>query len=151
VQGLAQRFAAGGILIALVSLGAGLGIPASASGTSHDPASGHGSTVAVYERDFRIRTRGRPVAAGRVTLVVRNGGPDMHELIVVQDRGPLPMRSDGLTVDEDAVASIKAGGLEPAEPGVRTLRLRLRRGRYIMFCNMAGHELAGMHTELVVR
>jgi uncharacterized cupredoxin-like copper-binding protein len=107
--------------------------------------------VAVYERDFRIRTRGRPVAAGAVSLVVRNGGPDMHELIVVRDRGRLPMRTDGLTVDEDAVEPITAGTLEPAQPGTRTLHLHLRPGRYIMFCNMGGHSLAGMRTHLVVR
>jgi len=141
--------AAGAILTSLLVSGAGVGMPASASGTNH--ASRGGTTVAVYERDYRIRTRGRPVAAGAVTLVVRNAGADMHELIVVRDRGRLPMRSDGLTVNEDAVESRKVGGLEPAEPGVRTLRLRLRPGRYIMFCNMAGHELAGMHAELVVR
>jgi uncharacterized cupredoxin-like copper-binding protein len=26
----------------------------------------------------------------------------------------------------------------------------LKPGRYILFCNMAGHFMAGMHTELVV-
>jgi uncharacterized cupredoxin-like copper-binding protein len=144
VQGLAQRVVAGCVLIALVAFDAGVSMPAHAAD--------RGATVAVYERDYRINAGRQPVAAGPVTLVVRNGGPDMHELIVVHDRGRrLPLRSDGLTVDEDAVASAKVGNLEPAEPGVRTLHLRLAPGRYIMFCNMAGHELAGMHTELVVR
>ena len=135
-------------MIALVALDAGVSLPASAAGANH----ARGTTVGIYERDFRIRTHGRPVAAGPVTLVVRNGGPDMHELLVFRDRGRrLPMRSDGLTVDEDAVESFKVGGLEPGEPGTRSLKLDLRPGRYIMFCNMAGHELAGMHAELVVR
>jgi hypothetical protein len=40
----------------------------------------------------------------------------MHELLVVRDRGRLPMCTDGLTVDEDAVEPITARTLEPAQP-----------------------------------
>ena len=41
--------------------------------------------------------------------------------------------------------------LEPGQPGsVRELALHLRPGRYVLLCNMSGHYLGGMHTELVV-
>jgi uncharacterized cupredoxin-like copper-binding protein len=30
------------------------------------------------------------------------------------------------------------------------LRVLLKPGRYVLFCNMAGHFMAGMHTDLVV-
>jgi uncharacterized cupredoxin-like copper-binding protein len=123
-----------------------------AGAASSSAGSRHASKVVVIERDFRIRAA-RTIAAGHVDLIVANKGPDVHELIVVRDRGgPLPMHADGLTVDEDAVDPITAGKLEPGRPGgTRTLRLDLRPGRYIMFCNMSGHELGGMHTRLVVR
>jgi len=106
----------------------------------------------VTERDFRISAAPTRVAAGDVVLSVRNRGPERHEFIVVRAHGAaLPLRVDGVTVDEDALKAAKVGALEPGTPGsLRELRLRLAPGRYELFCNMAGHYLGGMHTELVV-
>jgi uncharacterized cupredoxin-like copper-binding protein len=107
--------------------------------------------VSISERDFHI-TAPRHLAPGRVKLVVANDGPDLHELIVVRDRsGTLPMRTDGLTVNEEALAPVELGSLEPGAPGsVRALTVTLRPGRYEIFCNMAGHYMGGMHAVLVV-
>ncbi len=107
--------------------------------------------VRITERDFRI-TAPRHLAPGRVRLEVANDGPDLHELIVVRDPSTaLPMRSDGLTVDEVALEPVELGSLEPGAPGsVRALTLALRPGRYEIFCNMAGHYMGGMHAVLVV-
>jgi uncharacterized cupredoxin-like copper-binding protein len=84
---------------------------------------------------------------------VKNRGPDDHELIVVRaDDGRLPLRGDGLTVDEEALERSAAGVLEPGDPGsLRTLDVHLVRGRYVLFCNMSGHYLGGMRAVLVVR
>ena len=41
--------------------------------------------------------------------------------------------------------------VEIAPGAVRTLHLKLAPGRYIFFCNMAGHYLGGMHHEVVVQ
>ena len=107
--------------------------------------------VRISERDFHI-TAPRHLAPGRVKLVVANDGPDLHELIVVRDRSKaLPMRTDGLTVDEEALAPVEVGSLEPGVPGsLRALTVTLRPGRYEIFCNMAGHYMGGMHAVLVV-
>ena len=108
--------------------------------------------VHITERDFHIAAP-RRIAPGRVRLEVVNDGPDLHELIVVRDPAAarLPMRADGLTVDEDALAPEEMGSLEPGTPGsARGLTLRLRPGRYEVFCNMAGHYLSGMHAVLLV-
>lgn len=94
-------------------------------------------------RDFKI-TGPTALPSGRVDIDVDNAGPDDHELIVVRTSGPLPRRSDGLTVDEDALESRTAGALEPGI-GDRHLVVDLKPGRYEMFCNMQGHYLAGMH------
>ena len=62
------------------------------------------------------------------------------------------MRHDGITVDEDALEPVEAGALEPFGSGtVGVLHVNLAPGRYILFCNMAGHFLGGMHRTLVVR
>ena len=109
------------------------------------------AAVRVTEKDFRI-TAPRSVIGGNLLLTVVNKGPDNHELLVVRTIGArLPLRSDGLTVDETALRRVKQSSLEAGPPGsTRTLQLQLPPGRYVLFCNMSGHFLAGMHTELVV-
>src|SRR5689334_21177721 len=109
--------------------------------------------LTVRERDFAITLPIRTVAAGDVVLRAVNRGPDAHELIVVRaDSAALPLRSDGLTVDEDALKKVTVGALEPDRSGtVRDLRVHLKPGRYVFFCNMSGHFMGGMHTTLIVR
>lgn len=106
----------------------------------------------VAERDFHISAAPTHLRAGEIVLSVHNEGPEKHELIVVREGDhALPLRKDGVTVDEDALAKVQVGSLEPGAPGsVRNLKVTLRAGRYEMFCNMEGHFLGGMHTELVV-
>jgi len=120
--------------------------------TSGSAATTRRSSVKVTERDFSISAR-KSVRAGDVKLTVTNDGPDTHELIVVRSNGrALPLRSDGLTVDETRVQSREVGSLEGGGPHTtRTLTLHLAPGRYVLLCNMAGHYLGGMHTRLVVR
>lgn len=132
------------LLVALASILGGCG--------GAEPAAGDGShEVEVVEKDFHISVP--PVLqAGGTDLAVLNRGPVSHELIVVRgtDRA-LPMRQDGVTVDEDAVENRTVGVLEPQAAGVRDLSLSLDPGRYVLFCNMTGHYMGGMHTEFVVR
>ena len=108
------------------------------------------SRVQISERDFRIVVTPGHIPAGRAELVVRNQGPDTHELIIVRSsRSQLPLRRDGLTVDEEALHEV--GAVEGVVPkGVGRVRVRLEPGRYELFCNMAGHFMAGMHGKLVV-
>jgi hypothetical protein len=110
------------------------------------------ATLRVTERDFSISAP-KQVASGNLTLTVTNKGPDDHELIIVRaTTARLPLRSDGLTANEEKLTPRIALSLEPAAPGtVRTRHLNLRPGRYVLFCNMAGHFMAGMRTTLVVR
>jgi uncharacterized cupredoxin-like copper-binding protein len=117
------------------------------------PSTGAGaSVVRVTERDFQIAVATSRVAAGSVVVRVTNKGPDQHELIVVRDNGRLPLRADGMTVDEESLAKQIVGALEPGPPGdVRELRLTLAPGRYLLLCNMYGHYMAGMHAGLLVR
>jgi uncharacterized cupredoxin-like copper-binding protein len=133
-----------GLLALLVAAGCG----GSQSGSTRVT-----SSIRVSERDFAIDAP-KSVTAGEVELQVENKGPDAHELLVVRaaDGAHLPMRGDGLTVDEEGLARRTVGVLEPSQPGVvRSLRAHLAPGRYVLYCNMSGHFLGGMHTVLVVR
>jgi len=116
-----------------------------------DPQASRAATVT--ERDFHISAPAA-LAAGQVRLRVHNLGPEAHELIVVRTSSEhaLPLRADGLTVDEDAVEKATLGVLEPGRAGTtRELTLHLAPGHYVMFCNMSGHFLGGMHAELAVQ
>jgi uncharacterized cupredoxin-like copper-binding protein len=121
---------------------------ATACSASRPTAVAGATLVHVSERDFRIAVSPKHVPAGDVLVVMRNHGPDTHELIMVRSRS-LPLRRDGLTVDEEALSAVAS--VEGAGPGhVGQVRLHLAPGRYELFCNMAGHFMAGMHAELVV-
>jgi uncharacterized cupredoxin-like copper-binding protein len=139
--------AAAGLVAGAVILLAAVGCSAGKAGTQ-----AAGTVLRVTERDFRISAP-KQTRAGGVRLSVTNKGPDQHELIVVRERGGrLPLRRDGVTVDEEVLDHATVGVLEPGTPGShRELALHLAPGRYMLFCNMSGHYLGGMHAELVVR
>jgi len=134
-------------------LAIGLVVAIAASGCAlhgSDPGASDSSAVRVVESDFRI-TAPTHVKSGEVLLSVHNKGPDAHELLVVRTDGPLPLRADGTTVDEDLIDPELAGVLEPGEPdSTRVLRVHLEPGHYRFFCNMSGHYLGGMNTGFVV-
>ena len=120
-------------------------------GSSRPQGLARPTLLRITEQDFRIAAPKRS-ASGDLLLSVQNRGPDAHELIVVRESGSrLPLRRDGSTVSEEKLDPVTAGVLEPGQPGSnRKLRLHLPPGRYVLFCNMSGHYLGGMHTELVV-
>jgi uncharacterized cupredoxin-like copper-binding protein len=126
----------------------------SISGCSSSGGKTHAATTVapILEKDFKITAGRYDLRAGKVDLSVKNQGPDAHELLVVRETNSgLPLRKDGLTVDEDAIEKQTLGTLEPGQPGkTRQLHVNLKPGRYLLLCNMSGHYLGGMHTELVV-
>jgi hypothetical protein len=143
VRGAAFSFTA--VAIGMIALFSG------AACSTAGPGAASGSTVVrVTERDFRIVLARKRVPAGDVRLLIRNRGPDTHEVILARARSRrLPLRSDGLTVDEDALeGDVRELDVPPGT--VRELRLHLRSGRYELFCNMFGHYLGGMSAQLVV-
>jgi uncharacterized cupredoxin-like copper-binding protein len=133
-----------------VCASAALLLPGCSSGSESSARAA--AAVHVTARDFRITVSPARVEAGDVRLVLRNKGPDTHELIIVRTgKTRLPLRPDGLTVDEEALDRVTVGTAEGTGPGVvHTLRLHLGPGRYELFCNMAGHYMGGMRAELVV-
>jgi uncharacterized cupredoxin-like copper-binding protein len=141
---------AAAILLALL----GLVLPRAAWRRQEQP-SRRGTLVNVLLDDFHVRRTTATVPAGMVRFRLINNGPSTHELIVVRtDRAPdkLPLQRDGLTVDEEGpgVEPIdEAEGLNIADR--RTLILGLAPGHYVLFCNMEGHYLGGMHAAFSVR
>ncbi len=93
------------------------------------------------------------VPAGEVTFEVVNDSKDIiHEMIVspVADvNTPLPYDTEMERVDEDAAGHLgEVSELDPGQSGA--LRLTLKPGQYILFCNIPGHYVLGMWTLLTV-
>ena len=114
-----------------------------------------GTPVNVVLEDFALRRDVAVVPAGTVRFRILNEGPTTHEVSVIRtDRDPdkLPLQRDGLTINEDAPGMDFIDEAEGIDIGDRrTLALRLAAGNYVLYCNMEGHYLGGMHAALTVR
>jgi uncharacterized cupredoxin-like copper-binding protein len=131
----------------------GLALIATVSGCG-DRAPASARPVEVHLRDFAIETSKPTLNAGAVSFRVTNTGPETHELILVEtdlDPSELPLEADGITVDEDAPQLREVTALEGIRLGqTRTVRVNLRPGHYVLFCNLEGHYLGLMHTAIDV-
>ncbi len=114
-----------------------------------------GTLQNVLLKDFEVKQEATIVPAGTVSFRIRNEGPTTHEVIFVKTElapDKLTLQDDGLTVDEEA-RGIKF--LEEVEgldiDDHQTLALDLTPGRYVLYCNLEGHDLGGMYEALTVR
>jgi len=139
--------------LALVLAALALAVPLTVA-RRHEPAP-RGTPVNVRLEDFKVRQDAAVVPSGNVSFRILNQGPTTHQLIVVRtDRAPdkLPLQRDGLTVNEDAPGIDlldEVGGLDIDDR--QTLVLHLAAGHYVLYCNLEGHYLGGMHAALTVR
>jgi uncharacterized cupredoxin-like copper-binding protein len=108
-----------------------------------------GARVDVTVKDFKIDTP-PTVPSGTVTFVVHGAGPMMHEFNVAwTDLGAkeLPLALDDTVADKVNTAHmVHLSEVEGVEMGTtKTLTVTLEPGkRYVMYCNMEGHYVAGM-------
>ena len=84
--------------------------------------------------DFRIKPQVVRSASRNLVFEIRNTGRLGHNFLV---RGP------------KGVVQAQISVLLPGES--ETLRVRLRRGDWTMYCSVANHEELGMHGRLEVR
>src|SRR5438105_9558950 len=101
--------------------------------------------------DFKIAADHPTIAAGHVVIGIRNHASTAHELKVIKtDLAPdqLPVDAATAKVTEDG----KVGELLNIAGGAsRKLVLELTPGKYVLFCNVAGHYQLGMHAALEVQ
>ena len=125
-----------------------------AAGCTRGDAAPQGQLVKVHEQDFKLTTKTVLVHTGLVTFRVHNSGPSTHEFNV--DRtdiaaDALPLRADGLSVNEDSKRLTRVGSMDDVRLGAtRDLTLRLTPGHYVLYCNLEGHYLGGMYAILQV-
>jgi uncharacterized cupredoxin-like copper-binding protein len=93
-----------------------------------------GRYVSVAAREWSL-TLSRPVvAAGSVTIELRNVGEDPHDLVLSPEGS------------HDALVNFP----ETDPGGLSELRVNVAAGRYRLWCSLAGHEAAGMRAALRV-
>ena len=90
-----------------------------------------GRYLSVLAREYRFQLSRPALAAGDVTVELRNLGEDPHNLVI---------SSSGVVVSFADTPSF----------GVATKSLRLAAGSYYLFCSLDGHEALGMHARLRV-
>ena len=139
--------------VALVLVALALAVPFTVARRQEPTPSG--TPVNVRLEDFRVRQDAAVVPAGTVSFRIRNQGPTTHEVIVVRtDLAPdkLPLQRDGLTVDEEGPGVELLDEAEGLDIDDReTMVLDLAAGNYVLYCNLEGHYLGGMHAALTVR
>ena len=118
--------------------------------------------VPVRLTEFSVTPKPASVAAGAVTLVVKNAGGLDHELVAVRTADPtLPTDAEGAAVEDGIPAGDQLGEIEDLTPGSTTkFELgALTPGTYLLFCNLVeqdetgtlAHYAQGMHGVLTVR
>lgn len=102
--------------------------------------------------EFKISPKAAKAKAGAVRIKAKNAGDGEHELVVARTKrkpGKLPTSKKG-DVKEGAINVIgEISELPPGKAG--KTKLRLKPGKYVMFCNVPGHYGQGMYGKLTVK
>lgn len=127
--------------------------PSSLDKIGQGPGAGMGMPAAGASNEMvGITTDHTSVPAGKVTFEVLNASNDIvHEMIVapVESPQPLPFDDAAFSVQEEATTHL--GEVSELDPGASgALTLTLKPGKYILYCNVPGHYMLGMWTELSV-
>jgi uncharacterized cupredoxin-like copper-binding protein len=102
-------------------------------------------SVSVKLGEMFVRPDVTQGAAGNVTFHVQNTGKLVHEMIV----GKAPINGP-LTTGKMSEAT-KVGEVAELKPGAAgSVKLSLKPGRYVLFCNVPGHFAAGQHVAFTV-
>jgi hypothetical protein len=88
----------------------------------------------VYADEFLLNGSRRAGPSGRWRIQFSNNGEDDHDLRV--------RRAGGTIVASSPI-------VRPA--GLQTVQVRLKPGRYTLFCSIGDHEARGMSWSLVIR
>ena len=117
------------------------------------PRMGMGMAGDMSKATMGVTAEPASAPAGEITFEVANDSKDMvHEMIVapVADPAvPLPYDPENQRVEEDTAGDLgEVSELDPGQSGA--LRLTLKPGTYILYCNVPGHYVLGMWTLFTV-
>jgi uncharacterized cupredoxin-like copper-binding protein len=132
-------------LLGLIALFAAILVAVAIASTSD--AASKSSKVTLSE--FKISASPKSVSAGKVTFTVSNQGHMTHEMAVIRTT----KAASKLPVSYNR-ASEKGKVGEAADIGAgksKTLALTLKKGHYVLICNIRGHYKGGMRADFTVK
>ena len=121
-------------------------IAAIAFATNSDAAS-KSTTVTLSE--FKVSPSPKSVSAGKVTFNVKNKGDMEHELVIIKtskSASKLPV-SGNRASDKGEVGEIE----DIAAGKSKKHSFNLKKGHYVLICNIPGHYKAGMRADFTVK
>lgn len=140
--------------VMLASLGAValVGAGSAVAATHHATAKTQTITVTLGKpSEMTMSLKPSSVKAGRVTFKVTNHGKLVHEAIVIRTNlAPNKLETKGAVAVFSKKSQVAATGHLKAGKS-KTITATLKKGKYVVICNLPGHYLAGMRAGLTVR
>jgi uncharacterized cupredoxin-like copper-binding protein len=111
-------------------------------------------TLTVKMTDYAFNPKNPTIKAGTTTIEAVNEGKVEHELVIFQGKNPanLPTEPNG-GVDEEKLDKMvgETGEIPEVQAGeTKSAKFELKPGKYVVFCNVPGHYVAGMYGTLTV-
>ena len=103
-------------------------------------------------QEYSLKAGPVSAKAGEVALVVRNRGKITHEFILLRT----PIKAGKLKPRPEEPSKVVEPGflleLEDVEPGDRvTIVMPMKKGHYVLLCNIEGHYGNGMRADLTLK
>jgi len=121
-------------------------IAAIAVATNSDAAT---KSTKVTLSEFKISASPKSVSAGKVTFTAKNTGDMEHELVIIKTgTSASKLKVSGTRAsDKGEVGEIEdvAGGKSKKHS------FNLKKGHYVLICNIPGHYKGGMRTDFTVK
>lgn len=114
---------------------------------STSDAASKSTTVTLSE--FKVSPSPKSVTHGKVTFTAKNTGTMEHYLIVIKTS---TAASKLKVSDNRASEKGRVGKVDDIAAGTsKKLTLDLKKGHYVLICNIPGHYKAGMHADFTVK
>jgi uncharacterized cupredoxin-like copper-binding protein len=114
--------------------------------TTSDAAS---KSTKVTLSDFKVSASPKSVSAGKVSFTAKNAGDMEHELVIIKTS----TSASKLKVSNNRVSEKgTVGEIEDIAAGKsKTHTFNLKKGHYVLLCNIPGHYKAGMRADFTVK
>ena len=114
---------------------------------------GIGGTGDMSKTTMGLKLSATTVKSGMTTFQVTNTSKEtVHEMVVLpyKEGDKLPYSDKDGKIDEEAAGHLgEVSELEPGKSGA--LKINLKRGKYLLVCNIANHYVNGMWAMITVK
>ncbi|MGD9697190.1 MAG: sulfocyanin-like copper-binding protein [Thermoleophilia bacterium] len=101
-------------------------------------------------KPFQTSVSPASAKAGKVTFTLKNKGTMVHEAVIIKTNvkvDKLPVKNGKASEKGKVGAILNVAGGKTSKP----LTLNLKKGKYLIICNVPGHYQAGMRVAFTVK